>query len=137
MQHALTALPTSSSAFRAIYNEHYVLARAAPFGTHDFVEGQLHSPRIDVREEAPLGSAIAGVDESVDLAPLIAVRADRPWALAPARPHAPNDGLEPSPGLLVRPHFHPGPGMRGAHGGYRAPELFLNACCCAGVAARA
>jgi hypothetical protein len=33
----------------AIYNEHYVLARADPFGTHEFVEGQLHSPRIDFR----------------------------------------------------------------------------------------
>ncbi len=33
----------------AVHTTHHGLAGADPFGTHDFVEGQLHSPRIDVR----------------------------------------------------------------------------------------
>jgi hypothetical protein len=104
-------------------------------GAPEVIEDELHSCRVNLRQEGPVRPPVARLTKPVHVTPFIAVGTDRQRALPPACPDPSNNGLEPPPGLVMRPHFDLGPRMERPQGRYLAAEVFLNAPCCSRLAA--
>jgi len=93
-------------------------------GAPEFIEDEWPSCRINFRQEGPVRLPGARMHKSVHVTPLLAVGTNRQRALPPACPDPPDHGLEPPPGLVMRPHFDLGPRMERPQGRYLAPEFF-------------
>jgi hypothetical protein len=112
-----------------------LLAGPELVGAPEVIEDELHSGRVDLRQESPVRLPVARLNKPVHVTPLLAVGTDCQRALPPACPDPPDNRLEPPPGLVMRPHFDLGPRLERPQGHYLAAEFFLNALCCSRLAA--
>ena len=112
-----------------------LLAGPQLVGAPEVIEDELHSGRVDLRQESPVRLPGARMNKPVHVTPLIAVGTNRQRALPPTCPDPPDNGLKPPPGLVMRPYFDLSPRMERPQGRYLATEFFLNAPCCSRLAA--
>jgi hypothetical protein len=108
---------------------------ANAFGVSKGRQGDLHGGGVDGGQDQPTRPAIAGMDKAVHVTPFVPMGADGNRSVSPSRPHAPDDRLQASARLVMRPDFDGRVRNGTPQGRDLLPELFLNACCCAGGAA--
>ena len=101
-----------------------LLAWSQIVGAPEFIEDELPSCRVNFRQEGLVRPPVARMNKPVHVPPFIAVGTDRQRSLPPACPDPPDNGLEPPPGLVMRPHFDLGPRLEGPQGRYLAAEFF-------------
>lgn len=118
-----------------IHHQHNMFSAAHALDLGEGSQRDLHSCRVDSGQDQPLRPAINRVDKPIHIAPFIPMGADGDRPLSPARPHAPDDRLQSSARLVMRPDFEVRLRNGTPKGRDLLPELFLKACCCAADAA--
>ncbi len=98
-----------------IEHQHDLLVAAQVQIDGKFVEGDAKRLGIHRWQQEPKGVPSCGLDEGIELQPLIAVGYPRDRALTFARPDPAQDWLEPDAMFIHRPHLDGGSGMGGAH----------------------
>lgn len=108
---------------------------AHAFGVSKGRQGDLHGGGVDGGQDQPVRSAISRMDKAIHITPFIPMSADGDWPVPPSRPHAPDDRLQSSASLVMRPNFDDCLGNGAPKGRDLLPELFLKASRCAEGAA--
>jgi hypothetical protein len=106
--HLGTAVPAG-----LVEHKQDVLVRACPHLSREVRQGTGEGGDVYRGHQQPVRGPCLRLHEAIDVFPFIARPDHRPGPLAPPRPDAPQDRLQPYPVLVFRPEFDPRVRKRG------------------------